>query len=131
MIISDHIIELEKVPLIEPNSILKTALEEMVNKNLGIACIVESDFTLRGVVTDGDLRRTLLTSQRPLASIFMDNAIDHAIKSPITVSADTSLKDALITMYEKQIWDLPVLSGQSLLGLFHLHSATKLLLDGL
>ena len=48
MIIGDYIIELEKVPLIEPDSILKTALEEMVNENLGIACIVEVGLHVKG-----------------------------------------------------------------------------------
>ena len=50
--------------------------------------------------------------------------INHAIKTPISVSKNLSLVDAILLMSEKKVWDLPVVNqDQTLIGLLHLHHA--------
>ena len=111
-----------------PTEILKTALDKMVEHNLGIACVVGDDFRLLGVITDGDLRRRLLTAQRPLASIFMDNVGDYLVGQPVTIAPNGTFAEALKLSSERQVWDLPVVENDCLIGLFHLNSATKFLI---
>jgi|SaaInlStandDraft_3_1057020.scaffolds.fasta_scaffold17587_3 DeoR family transcriptional regulator, catabolite repression regulator len=120
---------LEKFPVVRKDTIMKKALEKMDAFSLGIACIKDSDSQLLGIITDGDIRRKLLSAQRPLAAFFIDDAINQSIDNPITASSNMSLFDAVDLMEEKQVWDLPVVDGGKLVGLLHLHSAIKLLLE--
>jgi arabinose-5-phosphate isomerase len=118
----------DSFPIVEKSVILKEALEKMDSMGLGIACIVGVGRRLLGVITDGDIRRKLLSVQRPLPAFFLDDVIDQAIKSPITVSSKTNLIDAVNLMEEKQILDLPVVDDDRLVGLLHLHQAIKILM---
>ena len=57
MCVSDVMLPLERIPVIGETVILKEALEEMNRSSLGIACIVNVDTKLLGILTDGDIRR--------------------------------------------------------------------------
>ncbi len=117
-------------PVIKKSVIFKEALEEMGKSRLGIVCIVENDGKLLGIVTDGDVRRKLLKIQKPFSALYVDDALTHAIKGPVTVKIEETLVDAVKLMEEKQIWDLPVLDQDGkLIGLLHLHNAIRKLLD--
>ena len=120
---------LERVPVIGENTILKEALEAMGQFRLGIACIVGADQKLLGILTDGDIRRKLLKVQKPFSALFVDDALDHAIRLPITTMPSDTLGYAVTQMGEKQIWDLPVVDDKGVLvGLLHLHPAVQALL---
>jgi CBS domain-containing protein len=109
--------------------ILKEALENMSLSRLGIACVVDSQSKLIGILTDGDIRRKLLKVQKPFPAFFVDDALDHAILSPITIKPSDTLVEAVALMGEKRIWDLPVVDDQgTLIGLLHLHLAVETLL---
>jgi arabinose-5-phosphate isomerase len=109
--------------------ILKEALENMSLSRLGIACVVDSHSKLMGILTDGDIRRKLLKVQKPFPAFFVDDALDHAILSPITIKPSDTLVKAVALMGEKRIWDLPVVDDQgALVGLLHLHLAVETLL---
>tara|TARA_B110000261_G_scaffold155809_1_gene188998 strand:+ start:332 stop:724 length:393 start_codon:yes stop_codon:yes gene_type:complete len=130
MKVKDVMIPVEKFPIIEKTTILKEALTEMGEANLGLVCIVNENKELMGLITDGDLRRKLLKVQKPFSSFFIDDALIHAKKNPITCSPDDELKKIVNLMGEKQIWDLPVVDkNKKLVGLLHLHPAVKKLID--
>ena len=116
-------------PIVKENIILKEALEKMDSIRLGIVCVVNNDDELLGIITDGDIRRKLLSVQKPLPAFFIDDAINQAIKNPITVSSEVSLSESVSLMEENQIWDLPVGDDGKLVGLLHLHAAIKALLE--
>lgn len=127
--VSDVALGLDRFPVLRPNDLLKTALEQMTAKRLGIVCITNEAGLLEGIFTDGDIRRHLLTVQRPFAALFSDDIIDHAQRKPTTVPGDSSLRDALDVMARLQIWDLPVVdSAGRLIGLLHLHPLVEALM---
>lgn len=129
MLVKDVMMNLDSFPVILETVIFKEALEEMNNKKLGIACIVNQDKSLRGIITDGDIRRKLLKIQKPLSAFFIDDCIDHAILSPIVANADFTLEKAVEIMRNKQIWDLPVVDNDNkLVGLLHLHPVVEALI---
>lgn len=128
MNIKEVMLSLDNFPVIKSTVLLKEALEEMSNKKLGIACIVDDSFNLLGIITDGDIRRKILTIQKPLSSIFIDDCIDHSILSPKTIDLHDSLEFAISLMGENKIWDLPVLENGILKGLLHLHPVVNALL---
>ena len=115
-------------PIVQETTILKEALENMDDFRLGIACIVGNENKLLGILTDGDIRRKLLSIQKPLSALFIDDALNQSIKNPTTVSSDISLTNAIGLMEDKQVWDLPVVDNGKLVGLLHLHPAVKVLL---
>lgn len=116
-------------PLLSPSSLLKEALEEMERHHIGMAVICDSEGGLKGVFTDGDLRRLLLNVQKPLASFFIDDVLDHSIKNPIAVASSGDLESALEIMEKQKIWDLPVINKEGeVCGLLHLHPALKAVL---
>ena len=113
---------LDQFPVLGPKDLLKSALEAMAEKRLGIVCVADGEGMLKGVFTDGDIRRHLLSLQRPFAAFFSDDLIDHAAKEPTVIAPETTLVEALAVMGERQIWDLPVVDGDGrLTGLLHLH----------
>jgi DeoR family transcriptional regulator, catabolite repression regulator len=129
VLVSEVMLSLDYLPKIKERAIFKEAIEEMGRTKLGIVCIINEANKLLGIITDGDIRRRLLRSQKPLAAMFVDDAIKHAILAPATVHPQDSLVNAVELMGIKEIWDLPVLEGNgNLVGLLHLHPAVKKLL---
>jgi len=129
MMVRDVMLSLDHFPVIREKGILKAALEEMGRNRLGIVCIINEEKKLLGILTDGDLRRKLLKVQKPFSALFIDDALDHSIRSPITVKPNQTLRVAIEEMEAKQVWDLPVVNTSGILvGLLHLHPAVKALL---
>ena len=122
-------IELDKFPVLQENLFLKEALDMMNLKRFGIACIIDREGCLKGILTDGDIRRKLIQVQKPLSALFVDDCLEHAILSPIVTSPEIKLIDAVELMGERQVWDLPVVDNSGkLVGLLHLHQVVKALL---
>ena len=121
--VESRLIPLSKLPLISKEDNLKKALDLMTEKRLGIALIIDSDKKLLGVLTDGDLRRLLLTRQDPLPALLVSPAITYGNRSPKSISVDTTIDLAREKMVIEEIWDLPVVSSDGVvLGLVHRHS---------
>ena len=124
--VKDVMLPISKVPRVESDAILKDALEKMSLYKLGITCVVDKQNKFIGLITDGDIRRILLSVQKPLSALFMEDILDHMSTSPTYVNPELSIHEATILIGEKSIWDLPVVSrDMSLLGLFHLHKALE------
>jgi CBS domain-containing protein len=129
MLVKEVMLSLEQTPIVDETEILKKAMEEMGRTHLGIVCIIDSKKSLLGILTDGDIRRKILKVQKPFSAFLVDDALDHAIRAPVTISPDETLVRAVEIMGLKQIWDLPVVSKNgALVGLLHLHPAVKALL---
>lgn len=126
LVVQSVMLDLDLTPQIHSRALLKEALELMDEKRLGIICVINSEGSLEGIITDGDIRRMLTKVQKPVAALFSDDVIDHAIKDPTTVNSKTPLFDAISIMESRRIWDLPVINQLGKLeGLLHLHPAIK------
>ncbi len=128
MKVKDVMIGMGFFPVVDKKVILKEALTEMGNANLGLVCIINDKSELLGLITDGDLRRKLLKVQKPFSAFFIDDAIVHANNRPIICNPQDNLKEVVRLMGEKQIWDLPVVNNNKLVGLLHLHPAVQKLI---
>jgi arabinose-5-phosphate isomerase len=100
---------------------MRQVIIAMTEHPLGAACVVDAEYNLLGIITDGDLRRTLVQHEdiRPL------KAADIMRRQPIMVSSQASLKDAARLMEDRpsQISVLPVVDddGRKCLGLLRIH----------
>jgi CBS domain-containing protein len=129
MLVREVMLAPDRFPVLSERVLFKEALEEMGRRRLGIACIVDGTRKLLGIITDGDVRRKLLKVQKPMSALFVDDALVHAIKSPLTSKPGDTLMDAVTLMETKQVWDLPVVDEKGMLvGLLHLHPAVQALL---
>jgi arabinose-5-phosphate isomerase len=130
MKVEDVMIEMGSFPAVTQKTILKEALTEMGEANLGLVCIINDKQELLGLITDGDLRRKLLKVQKPFSAFFVDDALVHAKENPITCQPGDNLKTVVQLMGVKKIWDLPVVDQENkLVGLLHLHPAIKKLIN--
>jgi CBS domain-containing protein len=115
-------IGLEKFPVVGVSDTLKKALDSMTSFGLGFACIVNEQGILAGVLTDGDLRRILLTRQNPLPALLVTDAIQFSGQSPKTIGSSASLQDCIDSMKKYHVADLPVISNENkLIGVVHFH----------
>ena len=129
ILVKEVMLGLDQTPMVDEKEILKKAMEEMGRTHLGMVCIINSKRILLGILTDGDIRRKLLKVQKPFSAFLVDDALDHAIQNPVTITPDDTLVGAIDIMGQKKIWDLPVVTQNgTLVGLLHLHPAVKSLL---
>ena len=130
LLAKDVMIDHSKFATVREKVILKETIDLMCQSKLGIACVIDRQNILIGVLTDGDIRRILLSTQKPLSALFVDDTLDHASTEFTSISEKTSLIDAIEIMGKLQIWDLPVLDSiGTLKGLLHLHPAISYLLE--
>ena len=124
----DIMIKLGEFPVVPYNMMLKETLEEMNKFKLGIACLVDKKNILKGIITDGDIRRKLLNDQKPFSAFFVDDCIKHAVKKPKILSPNKNIKETLKMMSKNEIWDVPIVQNKKLVGLVHLHPSMKRLI---
>jgi arabinose-5-phosphate isomerase len=105
-----------RVGLEEP---METVLREMSSKGMGMTCVVDKNKKLRGIITDGDLRRLLQKFGQTLLS---KKAEECMTARPITISKEELATKALNVMEENKITSLIVINNQGKLeGIIHLH----------
>jgi arabinose-5-phosphate isomerase len=127
--IKNLVLDQSESAVVEEKTILKETLEKMILFKIGMACVVNKNNILVGVITDGDLRRKLLTNQKPWSALLNDDAVDHCKKKPITIRENDSLKKTIDVFRKKKVWDLPVLDRKGkLLGIIHLQNILNIMM---
>ena len=107
------------LPSVNRTASMKDTVEEMSQKGLGMTCVVDDEGRLAGVLTDGDLRRRMLSDPAPLAG----SAADAMSASPTTLAPDAVASEALQVMEQRKITSLPVVDeAGKLLGVVHIHA---------
>jgi len=114
-------------PRIKMGTLMREALVVMTSKAMGAVLIVDEKGILKGILTDGDLRRAIQKHGN-----LLDLPVDDLMtKNPIRVRADEKAIDALHLMEKRrsQISVLPVVDKQRrAVGILRLHD---LVLGGL
>jgi arabinose-5-phosphate isomerase len=116
-----------KIPLINFNNNIVTAVKTISKKDLGIGIIIKNKSVI-GIVTDGDIRRGAKNySERTKITVLMS-------RKPLYVGENTSAAKALSIMNEKKITSLIVSSDSDYKkhkvffkpkGILHIHSLLK------
>ncbi len=118
--VNDVMHPLSEIALVFSDTLISDLVIEMTKHPLGAACVVREG-KLLGIVTDGDLRRSLMENKNLLNM----TAKQIMNAEPKTIDPSLSLGEALSVMEEgsKQISVLPVAEpGQDkLMGLLRLH----------
>lgn len=123
------IIKLGGFPLLSENATLYDAISLMNFHKLGTVCITNKDLNLKGIFTDGDLRRIFLKVQKPLSAILIDDISNYMNKKPhfFLINNKITREEVIIYMKKNKIWDIPFIDqNDKLYGIIHLHN----LIDG-
>jgi len=108
----------DDLPAVGDDATLRDAVRVMDERRLGVVCMVDGDGRLAGVLTDGDLRRRSLRSDRPLDGL----ARDAMTVRPSTIAPDALAAEALAALERRKITSLPVVEpGGRLVGLIQIH----------
>ena len=108
-------------PLVAATASLKEVIVEISKKRLGVTAVTDSDDTLLGIITDGDLRRMLEKSVTLNDVVATDIMTSH----PKTISADALAVEALDLLRQYDITQLVVTAGNKYLGIVHLHDLVR------
>jgi arabinose-5-phosphate isomerase len=94
-------------------------LYEISEKRMGMAIIIDGKKNLKGIFTDGDLRRIQETT-----SINFDSKISRFMKkNPLTIEPDKNISDAISLLNTKKINQLVVLNkNKKIIGALSIHT---------
>ena len=120
--VSDLMFKDEENPIIDGDEVLKKAIIIMSEKGLGAISVVDADQKLVGIITDGDLRRTI----EKYDSLPNLKVCDIMTKNPIVIAPDALAVEAIKPMQEREIMVLPVVDKeQRPVGMLRLHDIIK------
>jgi arabinose-5-phosphate isomerase len=112
----------EGVPKVKINTPLKDVIFEITSKRLGATCVVDADGILKGIVTDGDLRR-MLQKTTDVANLTAENVMT---KNPKVIRVNSLAAIAIQEMESFNITQLIVADGNNRpVGMVHLHDLVK------
>jgi len=117
--VSDLIVQNEK-PEVNSQASLDEVILEISSKRLGVTAVVDQG-VLKGVITDGDLRR-MLSKGPDIKSVVAKEIMGD---SPKTIEADTMAVEAVSLMKEGNISQLLVLNEGKYAGVLHFHDLFK------
>jgi len=108
----------DRIPAVSADVTLRDALLEMTDKGLGMTAVVDERNSIRGIYTDGDLRRTLDTG----ADIRTTTIREVMHTNCKTTSADVLAAEALHLLEENKITSLLVADDDGMLvGALNIH----------
>jgi arabinose-5-phosphate isomerase len=108
----------DDVPVVAPTTPMTDVIYEMSSKKLGMAT-VQDEGQLRGVISDGDLRRLL---EREGGAALSRTAGEAMNAHPRTIAASELAATALAILEERKITSLVVVdANQTVEGVLHLH----------
>ena len=106
-----NVMKKDSLPLISPNDSIKKVINVLSSGKCGLAVVV-NDNKVVGVITDGDIRRSMESSE---TNFFKLKAFDIMTKEPLIVSENTKLKAAGDLMFSKKINSLLVQNDAGLI----------------
>jgi len=107
----------DELPVVKPSTLMTDVIHTINEKKFGIAIVVDEDFRVEGVITDGDLRRNLLKG----ADFSSAAAVECMTGNPLGIEEEKLAVEALKIMEDKLITSLVVVENKHLRGLLHLH----------
>ena len=112
----------ENLPVVQRETPIRDVLKTMVSTNYGAVFIEGSKGHLRGIISDGDLKRLIDKDEN-----FMRKKAAEVMKTdPKYILEDALAREALIIMEKSRITVLPVLgSNKKITGLIHIHDIIK------
>jgi arabinose-5-phosphate isomerase len=109
----------DQTPIVRGTTRMHDVMYEMSRKGLGMTCVIDDADRIAGIITDGDLRRQMI-SKGP--SLLDQVAADVMTRHPVTVTVDTLAAEALHVLEQRKITSIVVVNDRlQVQGVVHLH----------
>ena len=108
----------DDLPILKEDDSFEDVISVIGNGRLGLAVVVDKDDNIYGVITDGDLRRSLQESK---AKVLELKAKEMATKNPKSIGSEEKIVVAEALMNDKKISALLVQDENKLAGILHLY----------
>jgi arabinose-5-phosphate isomerase len=121
LFVKDIMLQGDKIPLCTTQDKLVDVLVELTQKKCGALLITDEENHLKGIFTDGDLRRAL---QMHGSSVLDKNMEDLMTPNAISLSSETLAWDAMKEMQKnphKWVMVTPVLREGEVIGILRMH----------
>lgn len=99
--------------IIAPTVSISEAMEQLERAGTGALLICDADRRLRGLITDGDIRRAVLQGRS-----LNDPSLAIATVNPVTVANPVNTEEALRVMNEHDIHHLPAVNADNRVEVF-------------
>ncbi len=107
----------DALPLVAEDTAMPEVLMRMTGSGYGVAILTEGG-ALRGIVTDGDLRRHM-------DGLMTRRAGDVATRAPKSIAGEALVSEAVQVMNTMKVTALCVVEGDRLTGLIRLHDCLR------
>lgn len=108
-------------PKVLPTATLKEVIVEITQNRMGVTAVVDESMELKGIITDGDLRRML----EKTSDISQICAADILSGNPITIDPQAMAVEALELLKKHDISQLVVAEKNIYKGIIHLHDLIR------
>ena len=114
--------DISKLPIVNENELFTQVIKTISEFKLGMAIIVNNSGKVTGVLTDGDIRRTVIKYQNTSSLVIKD----VMTVNPKRISADEYAASALHLMEKYSITALAVVNSEDKpIGVIHIHDILK------
>jgi arabinose-5-phosphate isomerase len=116
--VKDLMLTGSKIPKVKENTLINQTLKEITEKKFGVTSVTDKNGKLVGIMTDGDIRRFLMSGKFSYES----SASQAMTKNPKTAEENETLQEALSKMERYKITSLFVVDKkQKCIGMIHMH----------
>ena len=114
------LVTLNEKPNVSLKSSIKDVIIEISKKRLGVTAVTEND-KIVGIITDGDLRR-MLASTEDFSKLYAKDIMSH---TPKTIAVSAMAIEAMELMETNEISQLLVQDNGRYVGVVHIHDLIK------
>ena len=107
---------------VTPDTTVYQALESMADKGVGALVVIDADGHLAGIMSERDYARKVVLLDR----ISTETKVREIMTPEVhTVTSDTSVAECMQMMTDRRIRHLPVLDGDSVVGVVSIGDIVK------
>ncbi len=101
------------------------ALKVMGDKNIGAILIIDNNI-LKGILSERDYARKIVLKDKSSKETFVHEIMESNV---FTVKLSDNLEDCMQLMSEKRIRHLPVLEGETVVGIISISDVVKAIIE--
>lgn len=114
----EEVMQHDPLPTIRPDTNVKEIIHTISDHRLGLAIVLDTDRTIAGIITDGDIRRAMESNEQAFFALV---AADFPTKVPKTIAPGERLAEAERQMNHHKISTLLVAEGKQLRGVVQIY----------
>jgi acetoin utilization protein AcuB len=125
----------KKVYTIESDDYISNAVKIMKEKNIRHLPVVDDKMRIKGIISDRDIKefspsRATTLDVYELNYLLAKTKVNNILKgAPLTIHPDTPVEEAAMIMHDKKIGCLPVVKGDTLVGIISDTDIYRILVD--